>query len=357
MQESNLPSVQQTLVAVFGQYLSFHSRDAVATSSVTTSGIATLTQLRNILRQLQSMNQGHLSGGTWIYNSPLPTFAVQHLQPLDQRIIDTSFASATTLRKKHQYASAIKTYKTLLADYANTPHAAPIKVLLDGAIVEDYNYRAKLALAKHDYKKGRAALKKIIALYPESDFANAAQKALDGIVPVAVEFYKEQGEKYFHPEKQFRVPQTQAGTYFEKMYNEHPKGPESGYALYYWARSLGTQGKISQAAGMLKDFDKRFPRSEMKGKALFLEAFYNGENQVRNYKRGADLMIQFARQYPKAKEAPDALWYGAFYSAYAGNQLQAVDMLTNLKKHYPNNNHAKHVAEWIAQFHKGWPAK
>jgi len=118
LQEQQPPSVEQTLISVLQQYISAnHTNDSVTA----------LTQLRNLLRQLQTMNQGHLSGGTWLYNSPLPSFAVQNLQPLDKRIIETSTTSAAALRKKHRYAAAIKLYKTLLADYANTPHEAPIK--------------------------------------------------------------------------------------------------------------------------------------------------------------------------------------------------------------------------------------
>src|SRR5690606_11466900 len=124
--------------------------------------------------------------------------------------IQTSLASGTALCKKHQYAKAIKIYKTLLADYANSPQEASLKVLLDAAIVGDYNYRAKRALAKHDYKIARTALQKIIALYPDSNYAEAAQKAMDVTVPVAIKYYKDQGDKSFHPKGPIGVAQTAA---------------------------------------------------------------------------------------------------------------------------------------------------
>ena len=341
------PSVEETLIAIFRQYISAHPLTNHDGNSVTS-----LTQLRDLLRRLGTFGDGRLSGYTWLYNSPLPVFAAQQLEPLDQHIIANSFSSADAFRKKHQYAAAEKLYKNLLTDYAETPHAASIKILLDAAIVEDYNYQATLALAKHDYEKARAALNKIIKLYPDTTYATAAQKRLDTIIPESVAYFKKQGDKYFHPEGHVGVPQTKAGEYFEKMYNADPKGPEAGYAFYYWARSLGTQGKVHQAAGMLKDFGKRFPRSDMRAKAMFLEGFYHGDQAMNQPAEGAALMDQMARLYPKDPDAPQALWYGAFYNAQSNQFDKAVKDLELLKKQYPNDRHVKNLPDWLPYFQK-----
>lgn len=94
------------------------------------SATSDLIQLRDLLRQLRSFDEGHLSGSVWLYNSPLPAFAAKHLQPLDQAIIQTLLHKASTYRQKHHYAKSKKLYKTLLADYAGTE--LPPKVVDEG---------------------------------------------------------------------------------------------------------------------------------------------------------------------------------------------------------------------------------
>ena len=343
------PSVQQTLITVFQQYISAHNATNHASSGVVASDVATLTQLRNLLRQLQAMNQGHLSGSTWLYNSPLPVFAAQNLLQLDKRIIETTLSSAAVLRKKHKYAPAIKLYKTLLADYVNTPYEAPVKVLLDAAIVEDYNYQAKLALAKHDYKKARAALKKIVALYPDSDYAAAAEKAMQATVSQAVRYFKQEGDANFHPQGHPGVPQKKAALFYSSMFQEDPSGPVADYALYYWARSLGTEGNTKEALTHLQDFAKKFPRSKMRPDALFLQGFLLASPGINQYSKAAEIMTEFVRLYPHHALAGDALWYCAFYHAYGNHFKEALACLEQLKK-YPKDKHQKHIAQWESTF-------
>jgi tetratricopeptide (TPR) repeat protein len=343
-QQEPHPSVEETLITVFQRYISFHSKEAMATN-----GVASLTQLRNLLRQLQTFGGGRLSGSTWLYNSPLPAFAARQLQPLDQQIIKASLSSADALRKKHQYAAAEKIYKTLLADYANTPHERGIKVLLDAAIVEDYNYQAKQALAKHDYKTARAALKRIVALYPDSDYSVAAEKAMQATVPAAVSYFKKEGTAVFHPEGHPGVPQTRAAEFFSQMLEEDPDGPQADYATYYWARALGTEGKIKEALGHLQDFDKKFQRSKLRPDALFLQSFLLASAGINQYAKAADLMEEFARLYPHHQQSGDALWSAAFYHAYDNHFKEALACLEQLKK-YPKDKHQKYVAQWESTF-------
>ena len=147
--------------------------------------------------------------------------------------------------------------------------------------MEDYNYQAKLALTKNDYKTARVALNKIIELYPETAYATAAQKALDGIVPVAVAYYKKKGDANYHPEGHDGVPQTKAREFYESMYNEDPDGPKADYALYYWARALGTEGKMQLEIKLLQQHLEKFPKSKMRGQALYLLGFTYACNNIR----------------------------------------------------------------------------
>ena len=215
--------------------------------------------------------------------------------------------------------------------------------------MEDYNYQAKLALAKNDYKTARFALKKITELYPETAYARTAQKMLKGIVPVAVAFYKKQGDAAFHPQGHVGVPQTKAGEYFSKMYQEDPDGPKADYALYYWARSLGTEGKIKEALAHLQDFTKKFPRSKMRPDALFLQGFLLASPGINQYSKAAKTMAEFIRLYPHHAQAGDALWYCAFYNAYGNHFKEALACLERLKK-YPKDKHQKHIAQWESTF-------
>jgi len=341
------PSVEQTSIAVFQHYLSANHANSVSA----------LTQFRNILRSLQSMNHGHLSGMTWLYNSPLPPFAEQNLQSLDQQIIETSLASADALRKKRQYTSCIKTYKTLLTDYANTPHEAPINVLLDATIVEDYNYQTKLALVKHDYKKARFALTKIIELYPETAYAKAAEKALQATVPAAVKFYRTEGDKNWRPGDEFLKPQTKAREFYEKAYNEDPNGPHSAEMLYHWAEARASEkGKVPEAIKLLNQWLDKYPKNHpLRCKVTYLLGFFYGSLPIREYEKAIKLMEVVVDRWPNSPDAAEALWHSAFYCATVVDDApegwrRGLPYLERYYKDYPNAPRWENAPKWIGRF-------
>jgi TolA-binding protein len=229
--------------------------------------------------------------------------------------------------------------------------AAPRLAEVDQLVIKQYFARAKVLLARHDFAGTRKMYKQIIAEYPNTDASRKAEDALPGVVPIAVNYFQKEGQVNFHPEGHVGVPQTKALSYFEKMFQEDPDGGKADYALYYWARSLGTEGKFKEALQKLQDFEEKFPRSKLRSKALFLEGFLNGDIHVKKIELAAQLMEQTAQRYPKSEEAPEALWYGAFYYAQLNQFSQAIACLDKLER-YPKSPRAKYVEQWRTYFQK-----
>lgn len=61
------PSIQSILIEVF--------QNAISSQNINAASLADLMHLRDLLRQLITLDQGHLSGVVWLYDSPLPGFA------------------------------------------------------------------------------------------------------------------------------------------------------------------------------------------------------------------------------------------------------------------------------------------
>lgn len=220
---------------------------------------------------------------------------------------------------------------------------------VDQLVIKQYFAQAKALLHKHDFAGTRKKYKQIIAEYPDSDASRRAEAELPKVVPVAVNYYQKEGDKNFNPGKQIGVPQGKAREFYEKMYNEDPDGGKADYAVYYWARALGTEGKFKEALQKLHGFEEKFPRSKLHSKALFLEGFLNGDNHVKKISRAAQLMEQTAQQYPETDEAPEALWYGAFYHAQLNQFPQAIACLEELKG-YPKSPRTKYGEQWRGYF-------
>lgn len=333
------PSVQSILIEVF--------QNAISTQAIKAASLADLIHLRDLLRQLKTLDQGHLSGMVWLYDSPFPGFAEKHLAPINALIIDKSLASAAALRKKHQYAAAQKIYKNLLADYADTADGARVKVLLQAAIVEDFNYQAKAAFAKHDYKKGRAALMHIVALFPDTDYSRQAQAAIDKAVSVSVKYFRSQGDELFHPEGNIGVPQSKARLYYSLMYESNPQGSQADYAYYYWCEALGTEGKTTEALAKLKQFPVKFPRSKLLPKAYFLTGFLLGAAPLCRYDEAAVWLEMVVRQFKKSQEGAEAVWYLAFFADANGDASEVKKWLEQLSQNYPKSPRVTAARQWL----------
>lgn len=133
------------------------------------------------------------------------------------------------------------------------------------------------------------------------------------------------------------------------MYKEDPDGGKADYALYYWARALGTEGKFKEALQKLHGFETRFPHSKLRSKALFLEGFLNGDPHVKKIDLAVQLMEQTAQRYAKSEEAPEALWHGAFYHAQL-NQFTQADACLDKLKNYSKSPRTKYVKDWRTYF-------
>jgi len=332
------PSVQSILIEVF--------QNAISPQNINAASLADLMHLRDLLRRLKTLDQGHLSGVVWLYDSPLPGFAEKYLTSINTLIIKKSLASANTLRKKHQYAAAQKIYKDLLTDYTGAPDGARIKVLLDDTVVDDYNYQAGVAFAKHDYKTGRSALMHIVTLFPDTDYARKAQTAIDGAVSVSVKYFRSQGDKLFHPEGNIGVPQSKARLYYSLMYESDPEGAQADYAYYYWCEALGTEAKTQEAISKLKQFAAKFPQSKLLPKAYFLTGFILGAAPSCRYDEAAVWLEMVVRQFPKSKEAPEALWYLSFFNAAKGDAAAIMKWTKLLADNYPKSTRASAARKW-----------
>jgi TolA-binding protein len=293
------------------------------------------------LRHISRFGYGQLSGYVWLYDSPFHRFAVSRLDLIDPRLIAVALASAKSQRAKHRYGDARKIYQTLLHDYDGFRQMDQIKVLLAQCIVDGYNYQFQKALAAHQFTQARGYLQKIIDQYPDTAYAAAAQKQLQKTVPVAVNYYQKVADASFHPAAKIGVPQNKAADYYARMFHEDEKGIKADVALYYWARALGTEGKVKQEVQLLQQHLKTFPQSQQRAPALYLLGFTYCNHQLRNYKAGIPLLLLVAKDFPKSAEAPEALWAAAFVLSTNKQYQQAIPLLQQLKKDYPKSPRSK----------------
>jgi len=333
-------TVHDVLIQVFD--------NAITPQNIKAVSLAGLILLRDLLRQLKTLDQGHLSGAVWLYDSPLPGFSTQHLISIDDLIIKRSLADAVGLRKKHQYAAAQKIYKSLLKDYAETENGRQIKVLLTAAIVEDYNYRAKIAFAKHDYKKGRTALQHLAALFPNSEISTKALADLKKMVSRAVVVNKKAGDSHYKAKTQYGVPQKEAAVYYQRTYEADPEGPQAPYALYWWSRALVTEGKYKMAIEKLQLLLRQFPLCDMRAQATYSLGFDYMINK--DYPKAKVLFQKVVENYGDTDRASEALWQMAIQDAIRNNFPEALKSMQMLHDRYPKSPRWPHSAKWVKVF-------
>ena len=223
---------------------------------------------------------------------------------------------------------------------------------IDQLIIKQYFAQAQQLLNEKNFDGARASYRQIMAEYSGSDAADQAEAALPGIVPVAVAYYKEEGEKNFRAAEpnQFGVPQTKSREYFEKMYKEEPKGLHADEALYWWSRAVGTEGNAEQAIAQYEQLAKEFPESPFVPNALYASAFIYGANFNRQYDKAIGIMLRIVEQYPQSEKAPEALWTSAFWRAYGEQRYTDAAVFLEKLRQYPNFYAYKHIDEELAKY-------
>jgi TolA-binding protein len=173
------------------------------------------------------------------------------------------------------------------------------------------------------------------------------------VIPVAVNYYQQIADANFHPAAKIGVPQDKAASYYERMFHEDETGIKADVALYYWARALGTEGKVKQEVELLRQHLATFPQSKWRASAMFLLGFTYCNHQLRDYKDGIPLLLQVAKDFPRSAEAPEAIWTAAFVLGWSKQYQQAISLLQQLKKDYPQSPRAKWADQWIAKYREG----
>lgn len=334
------PRTQSTLLSLFQKYFS---------ADIPKLSLSQLISRRDLLRRISRFGYGQLSGYVWLYDSPFYRFATSRLDLIDPRVIAVSLASAKSKRAKHRYADAQKIYEALLRDYDQLPQMKRINVLLTQCIVDGYNYQSQKALKAHQFKLARGYLQKIIDQFPDTAFAATAQKQLTKTVPIAVRYYRKVADANFHPTR-IGVPQHKASIYYERMYNENREGFMADYALYHWARALGTEGKTKEEIQLLQQHLAQFPQSKLRADAMYLLGFTYISHRLRDYKRGIPLLLQVAKDFSENPLAAESLWNAAFALGWNKQYQQAIPLLQQLKKNYSNSPRAKYADQWIAKY-------
>src|SRR5690606_3259808 len=142
--------------------------------------------------------------------------------------------------------------------------------------------------------------------------------------------------------------------FYEKMYKkDDPDGARADYALYYWARALGTEGKAKQEVKLLQQHLTDFPKSKMRAQAMYLLGFTYCNHLLSNYKEGVPILLQVVHDFPRSPEAPEALWHAAGVLTWTKQYDQAISLLQQLKKNYPKSPRYKWVDDEIARCQAG----
>lgn len=134
------------------------------------------------------------------------------------------------------------------------------------------------------------------------------------------------------------------------MFKEDETGPKADIALYYWARALGTEGKIKEEVKLLQQHLATFKDSKVRSQVMYLLGFTYCNHQLRDYKRGVPLLLQVAEDFPHDKTAPEAIWNAAYILAWNKQYQKAISLLQQLKRQYPQSKRTAHADKWIAEY-------
>jgi len=230
--------------------------------------------------------------------------------------------------------------------------AAPRLVEVDQLVIKYYFAQAKVLLRKHQFDATRKMYKRIIAEYPSDPAAKRAEKEMGGISRIAVNYYKKEGDRNWNSVGHMGVPQKKSQEFYRAMYKENPDGSQADYALYYWARALGTVGKIKEEIKLLKQHLGKFPKSKIRSKVLYELGFVYAGLPINDHKKGIEIFEEVVNTYPHSKEAPESLWHEAFLFAIDQHFDKAIPLLQQLKAQYPKSLRTQWVDVWVAKYQK-----
>ena len=285
-----------------------------------------------------------------VAGEPIASYASTKLLDIDKTILAQYRAEAEAALRENRFDAAKAAYRRIIDEYSGTDAAQGANTSLKKVTLAQYRFEAQRALQAKKFDDAKAAYRRIMAEFPDTEDARLAEGELKKIVPVAVAYYKVEGDKTFRPgdPDQFGVPQSKAREYFEKMYKEDPTGPQADYALYYWSRALGTEGNVKQALPQLMELLDKFPDSSLTAQTVYLIGFYYAGNSVRQYDKAIEWLQQVVQKYPQSEEAPESLWLIAFILHYAEKRYQdAIPYLQQLQRNYPKSPRWKHTDEEI----------
>ena len=294
--------------------------------------------MRNYLREMQK--------------GPFDSYARAKLLSIDRDILKAYQSSADKALREKRFDAAKAVFRQIIAEYEGTLAAEDAKAGLRGATIGGYNWAALQAAKANNFEGAKSNYRKIVAEFPDSDEAQSAQGELQKLVPVAVKFYKVEGDKNFRPgdQGQFLVPQIKAREFYEKMYKEDPDGPSAAEALLRWGEGLATESKAKEAIQKYDAVIEKWPNSPLLVEAMYAKAFALGANPANDDKTIA-LMREIVRRFPQSDKAAESLWHCAFYLAYGQNNFtEAKTYLEWLRRDYPNYIRTKFVDEEMRNY-------
>lgn len=236
----------------------------------------------------------------------------------------------------------------------SVPADAPLAMLaldklqgIDGLLIKQLFAEAQNLKNAHNFDGARQKLRQLIADYPESDTSRQAEAELQKIVPIAVTYYKSEGDQNFHPRD--GTPQSQSIAYYQKMYQEDPDGPQSDYALFKWGEALATDVKQSpQSVARLQEFLKKYPNSPLADQALYTLGLVDVHPSMNKIAEGIKILMQVPRDYPQSEVASEALWMASFKAdVVLSDYPTALEAMRQLHDKYPNSPRWKHTQAWI----------
>jgi len=132
------------------------------------------------------------------------------------------------------------------------------------------------------------------------------------------------GQVYFH-----HGQWADAIASFRTLIARHPSDTRVGMARYFEARAhFAAKDYASAVSGFTTAYRRRGVRAAL---------FYLGRCAVRvdDDRRGADLLLEFAKKYPAHESADDALWYAAWSLERLGDHAKARQTYLRLAARYP----------------------
>jgi TolA-binding protein len=218
---------------------------------------------------------------------------------------------------------------------------------IDALIIKALFAEAQYQMDAKNFDGARAKYRQIMAEYAGTDAARRAEEALPRITPTAVAYYREEADVLYKPKEQMWTMQTKAREFYEKMYKEDPDGPSADYALYYWSEALGTEGKLDQEVKQLQQWLSKYKNSPLRVRALYLLGFSLGRQGGDKMNSALKYFKEVSEAYPNSEEAPEALWYSAFFLS-GNHRLSECDaFVRELVKKYPQHVRSKYAEEWL----------